>query len=148
MGNGSYSTAANWWEFKRSNTATAKKYSRPTGDKNASFSATAAGNLYSTLLNKGWGVYEGSYRETNGVTPEFTPTAVKTGDVLLYNWGTGSGISHTAMQVGIGTTAAGDLQEPRRRAHHQPQERLLVDATSVQHLLAVHDHLDFVHITV
>lgn len=45
---------------------------------------------------------------TQGTAPgssnnDFTPDSVVTGDVLFYDWGQGEGISHAAIQVGIGT---------------------------------------------
>jgi len=35
-------------------------------------------------------------------TNYYTPSSMVTGDVLFYDWGTGEGISHANMQVGIG----------------------------------------------
>ena len=36
-------------------------------------------------------------------TNPYTPDSVVTGDVLFYDWGQGEGMSHAAIQVGIGT---------------------------------------------
>jgi putative amidase-like protein len=47
------------------------------------------------------GIYEGSAPGSS--TNYYTPNSVVTGDVLFYNWGQGEGMSHAAMQVGIGT---------------------------------------------
>lgn len=36
-------------------------------------------------------------------TANYTPNSMVTGDVLFYDWGQGEGVSHAAIQVGIGT---------------------------------------------
>lgn len=50
--------------------------------------------------------YPGGYPEgsaSGSSTNPYTPDSVVTGDVLFYDWGTGEGISHASIQVGIGT---------------------------------------------
>ena len=56
----------------------------------------------------GW---KGTFSYDNGQNkaPAFTPNSIVTGDVLFYDWGTGEGISHASMQVGIGTDQHGGL---------------------------------------
>lgn len=40
-----------------------------------------------------------------GATNSYTPNSVVTGDVLFYDWGKGEGVSHAAIQTGIGNDA-------------------------------------------
>ena len=73
-----------------------------------SHSWAVAYDLFTFLRNDvhGW---KGTFSYDNGQNkaPAFTPDSIVTGDVLFYDWGTGEGISHASMQVGIGTDQHG-----------------------------------------
>ncbi|WP_162233018.1 amidase domain-containing protein [Nostocoides japonicum] len=76
-----------WWQNKSANAW--------------SHSWTVAWDLYQYLdYHGGGGTYEGSAPGTS-INP-YTPSSVKTGDALFYDWGHGEGVSHSAIQVGIG----------------------------------------------
>jgi hypothetical protein len=63
-----------------------------------------AHNLYNFLLESyPGGTQQGIARGSS--TTRYTPNSVVTGDVLFYDWGGGEGISHSAIQVGIGDDA-------------------------------------------
>jgi hypothetical protein len=80
-----------WWMYNISG-----------GTWNWSVSWINAPTYYSFLaLDYPGGIREGSAPGSS--TNYYTPNSVVTGDVLFYDWGQGEGISHAAMQVGIGT---------------------------------------------
>lgn len=63
---------------------------------------SVANDLYHFLIDDvPGGVTEGTAPGSS--TNDYTPNAMVTGDVLFYDWGQGEGISHAAIQVGIGT---------------------------------------------
>ena len=76
------------------------------GGFNWSLTWSVADSYYNFLLGDlPGGVPEGSAPGTSNNF--YTPDSVVTGDVLFYDWGKGEGISHAAIQTGIGT-AEGD----------------------------------------
>ncbi|MDT7805889.1 MAG: hypothetical protein QOI78_9322 [Actinomycetota bacterium] len=67
---------------------------------------SVANSYYNFLLAYSpGGVREGTAPGT--ATNYYTPDSVITGDVLFYDWGQGEGISHAAIQTGIGTDFSG-----------------------------------------
>ncbi len=68
---------------------------------NWSHSWSVADDYYTFLLvDYPGGIPEGTAAGT--ATNYYTPSAEVTGDVLFYDWGQGEGISHSAIQTGIG----------------------------------------------
>jgi cell wall-associated NlpC family hydrolase len=80
-----------WWEYGISGTSW-----------NYSTSWINVASYYTFLMADNPGGYSEG-QAPGSSTNAYTPNSVVTGDVLFYDWGQGEGMSHAAIQVGIGT---------------------------------------------
>ena len=91
----------NWWDFSTTESVTWFELGSQS-TKTARFAV----DLKWFMATSGWGTVEATYSAaTDGMAPPYD--SIGTGDILFYNWGGGTGISHAAVQVGSGTTPDG-----------------------------------------
>lgn len=89
----------NWWDFSTTQAVTWFEI----GSQSTKTSRVAVDLKWFMAAESGWGSVAATYSyASDGPAPPYD--SIGTGDILFYNWGGGTGISHAAIQVGSGTT--------------------------------------------